>query len=86
MSQRLKAGLSWPRFSVGALEPFEAAPRTCLPSSELTGTFSRLVAPSFQSRVVGVAHPANLAASVSVVPAWCLLSGLLRFAVAFAEK
>jgi hypothetical protein len=26
MSQREKAGLSWPGFSVGALEPFEVGP------------------------------------------------------------
>jgi hypothetical protein len=43
-------------------------------------------AESFQSRALGVVHPAKRAASVSVVPVWCLLSGLLRFAVAFAEK
>ena len=40
---------------------------------------------SFQSLVVVVVvHPAMREASTSVVPKWCLLSGLCRVAVAFA--
>jgi hypothetical protein len=38
----------------------------------------------FAGFATGVGHPANTAASTSVVPAWCLLSGLCRVAVALA--
>ena len=44
MSQRLKAGLSWPAFAVSAGEPDEIGPCTCRPNSAFTGTFWQLSA------------------------------------------
>lgn len=72
MSQRLKAGFSWPGLAVAAGEPFDVMPcvkRTCsfsglaLCVSSLPG----LGAPLW-SRDWGVGHAAIRAASSNVVP------------------
>jgi hypothetical protein len=62
MSQREKAGLSWPRFSVDAGEPFKIIPACCdngMPVSCGRGS----AVPRWWSRAIGEHHPASLATS-----------------------
>lgn len=74
MSQRLKAGLSWPGFPVSAGEPFDGAPwesdtiaARSAPGRRIASTIapSCVLTPLLASAEVGVGQLANLATSFS---------------------
>jgi hypothetical protein len=84
MSQQDRTGESWSGLSVAAGDPLDVGPGVA--SCATRGSWSSLerVEPSgfvpvsampgesFQSRADAVGHEASRAASVSVVPVWCV--------------
>ena len=64
MSQREKAGLSWPELPVSTGEPFEIRPETACSFNGLLflSIVSSEARPSLQSRPAGVAQEASFAA------------------------
>ena len=67
MSQRLKAALSWPRFSVSAGDPDEVVPRAVDGKS---WPFFDVPPPFSPSVARGVFHEDARAASVNVMKFW----------------
>ena len=65
MSQRTKVGLSWPPLPVGAVEPLNVVPSTCLETRPFTGSPRCEQSPSFQSRLVGVPQNESIPCAIS---------------------